>query len=244
MQTNAIASAATASTAQKDDATIGLAENCGSFLKLLTTQFTNQDPLEPMDANEFTAQLVQFSGVEQSIKTNRVLEELVTLTRADQFARGAAYVGRQVTADTATLRLDAGGVAEASYSLSQPAAAVTFQVRNEAGQVVFEGTGEGHRALERPRRAGPAGVTRTLQGRGPGLRHHRQSARRRDIDQRHGRRRRDGRRGQADAVRRCRARPERLPAGDPRRRRHLIPNNASVKQSGGRDRHNNDRRPS
>lgn len=142
MQSHAVSGAATA-IPRSSDAAIGLAENFDSFLKLLTTQLTNQDPLQPMDANEFTAQLVQFSGVEQSIKTNRVLEELVGLARADQFARAAAYVGRQVTVDTAALRLDAGGAAEAFYRLADPAASVTFRIRDESGRVVFEGAGDG-----------------------------------------------------------------------------------------------------
>ena len=44
-----------------------LAETFDDFLLLLTTQLQNQDPLEPLDPNQFTEQLVQFSGVEQSI---------------------------------------------------------------------------------------------------------------------------------------------------------------------------------
>ena len=49
------------------------------FLKLLTAQLQNQDPLEPMDASEFTKQLVQYSSVEQVIYTNKNLETLIAL---------------------------------------------------------------------------------------------------------------------------------------------------------------------
>jgi len=56
----------------------GLASNFETFLKLLTTQLKNQDPLSPMDTESFTTQLVQFSAVEQAIKTNRQLEQLVS----------------------------------------------------------------------------------------------------------------------------------------------------------------------
>lgn len=45
-----------------------LATDSTMFLKLLTTQMQNQDPLDPMDTSEYTAQLVQFSQVEQSIQ--------------------------------------------------------------------------------------------------------------------------------------------------------------------------------
>ena len=54
-----------------------LAENYDTFLELLTVQLRNQDPTEPLDAKEFTAQLTQFSGVEQSIRTNELLETLI-----------------------------------------------------------------------------------------------------------------------------------------------------------------------
>ena len=44
-----------------------LNEDLNQFLNLLVTQLKNQDPLDPMDANEFTSQLVQFASVEQQI---------------------------------------------------------------------------------------------------------------------------------------------------------------------------------
>ncbi len=47
-----------------------LAGNFQTFLQLLTTQLQNQNPLDPLDTNQFTQQLVQFAGVEQQLKTN------------------------------------------------------------------------------------------------------------------------------------------------------------------------------
>ena len=81
--------AATANTAPSTAASsrIGLADNFDNFLKLLTTQLQSQDPLSPLDATQFTEQLVQFTGVEQAIKTNDVLGQLVALVRADQVTR-------------------------------------------------------------------------------------------------------------------------------------------------------------
>ena len=66
-----------------------LAEDFDSFLNLLVTQLQNQDPLEPLDANEFTNQLVQFSGVEQQLSTNSKLDELITLQGTSQAATAA-----------------------------------------------------------------------------------------------------------------------------------------------------------
>jgi flagellar basal-body rod modification protein FlgD len=74
--------AAASSAAAKDR--IGLADDFDSFLQLLTTQLKNQDPLAPLDANQFTQQLVQFSAVEQAIKTNDALGQLLSVMRGDQ----------------------------------------------------------------------------------------------------------------------------------------------------------------
>ena len=51
-------------------ATTGIADNFQTFLTLLTTQLQNQNPLDPLDTNQFTAQLVQFAGVEQQLRSN------------------------------------------------------------------------------------------------------------------------------------------------------------------------------
>ena len=47
-----------------------IASNFTTFLQLLTTQLQNQNPLEPLDTNQFTQQLVQFAQVEQQMKSN------------------------------------------------------------------------------------------------------------------------------------------------------------------------------
>lgn len=125
------------------EARASLADNFDSFLKLLTAQLTNQDPLEPMNANEFTAQLVQFSGVEQSIKTNQMLDELIALTRGDQLSRSADYLGAEIEADGSAVRLSESGRAELSYRLDGPAAAVELSVHDERGKLVWRSAGEG-----------------------------------------------------------------------------------------------------
>ena len=56
-----------------------LAETFDTLLTLLTTQLQYQDPLDPMDTNEFTSQLVEFTGVEQAISTNKKLDQLISL---------------------------------------------------------------------------------------------------------------------------------------------------------------------
>ncbi len=79
----------------KDTATFG--KNFDQFLKLLVTQMQNQDPLEPMDASEFTNQLVQFSGIEQNIKSNTLLEKISGNQTSGLLRESASYIGQTVS---------------------------------------------------------------------------------------------------------------------------------------------------
>lgn len=74
-----------------------LAEDFDTFLSLLTTQLQHQDPLDPLDSNDFTQQLVQFTGVEQAIATNKNLENLATLVAFQGTLNSATYIGKDVT---------------------------------------------------------------------------------------------------------------------------------------------------
>src|SRR5919112_533626 len=85
-----------------------IAENFEAFLLLLTTQLKNQSPLDPLDTNQFTQQLVQFASVEQQLKSNDTLNALLTSVRASTASTAASFVGMTVTADGATTRLTTG----------------------------------------------------------------------------------------------------------------------------------------
>ena len=76
-----------------------IASNFTTFLQLLTTQLKNQDPLSPMDTNQFTQQLVEFAGVEQQMKTNDSLSTLVSLEQTAQSTTALALVGATVVVD-------------------------------------------------------------------------------------------------------------------------------------------------
>ena len=64
---------------------------------MLMTQLQNQDPTSPMDTNQFTTELVQFSSVEQQINTNTSLTQLIQLTQAGEMMQASAMTGKQVT---------------------------------------------------------------------------------------------------------------------------------------------------
>jgi flagellar basal-body rod modification protein FlgD len=83
-----------------------IAENFQTFLQLLTTQLQNQNPLDPLDTNQFTQQLVQFAGVEQQIATNQTLSALLQVMDTSHLANAANFVGKSVIAEGATTVLD------------------------------------------------------------------------------------------------------------------------------------------
>jgi len=117
-----------------------LASNFETFLTLLTTQMKNQDPLSPLDSNEFTAQLTQMAGVEQQLLTNDLLTSLVAAQAAGGLDNAANYIGRQVTAAWTATSLE-DGKATWSYELGAKAADVKLQVLDSTGKVVWEGKG-------------------------------------------------------------------------------------------------------
>jgi flagellar basal-body rod modification protein FlgD len=110
-----------------------IAENFEAFLLLLTTQLKNQSPLDPLDTNQFTQQLVQFASVEQQLKSNDTLNALVTSARGSA-STAASFVGMEITADGTTSRLSNG---KAEWSIN-PArnALVSLVVKDAEGNIV------------------------------------------------------------------------------------------------------------
>lgn len=133
-------STATSVTSQAAKSNAVLTSNFDTFLKLLTAQLQNQDPLEPMDASQFTQQLVQYSGVEQGIYTNKNLETLIAMQQQGGLGSSVNYIGRDVMAENNQAVL-ADGQAQWTYTLPTAAASVALVVRDSAGKAVYSGTG-------------------------------------------------------------------------------------------------------
>jgi len=128
---------ATTPAATQDATTLGknqLATSFNTFLTLLTTQLKNQDPLSPLDSNQFTQQLVQMTGVEQQLASNDLLKQLVANTGAG-ISQAVGVIGKNVTASSADAQLS-GGKANWNYNLSRDATAVSIQVVDAKGNVV------------------------------------------------------------------------------------------------------------
>jgi flagellar basal-body rod modification protein FlgD len=95
----------------------------------------NQNPLDPLDTNQFTQQLVQFAQVEQQLKSNDQLGALVNLQKTAQSTQALGFVGTTVAVDGATTKL-ADGEAQWNYTVTKPAMA-TVNITNAAGQTVY-----------------------------------------------------------------------------------------------------------
>jgi len=115
-----------------------LAGNFQTFLTLLTTQLKNQNPLDPLDTNQFTAQLVQFAQVEQQLKSNDQLATLVSLQQTAQATQALNFVGETVAVDGTTAPLK-NGSATWWMTVPKPVTAVV-NLKSETGQTVYSGT--------------------------------------------------------------------------------------------------------
>lgn len=93
--------AAAASKASTQSATASLTSDFETFLRLMTTQAQYQDPLEPMDSSDYTAQLAQFSSVEQQVLTNDNLAEIMTQLNLSNMTQLTGWVGKEVRAQAA-----------------------------------------------------------------------------------------------------------------------------------------------
>jgi flagellar basal-body rod modification protein FlgD len=131
---------ATSSAASSTDPSSGqnaltsLSSNFQDFLSLLMTQLQNQDPSSPMDTNQFTSELVEFSSVEQQINTNSSLTQLIQLTQSGDMLNSAAMVGHQVEVTSDSLPLqNSSGTANFTTATAEP---VTITVANANGAVI------------------------------------------------------------------------------------------------------------
>jgi len=118
-----------------------LNDELNRFLNLLITQLKNQDPLDPMDANEFTSQLVQFASVEQQIYQNANLEKLLNISQTSQVATMVDFIGTTIEAKGSELQLD-NAKGKFTYELEVKANEVNIAVRNSSGLTVFTTEGE------------------------------------------------------------------------------------------------------
>lgn len=118
-----------------------LSANLDNFLTILTTQLQHQDPLSPMDTHEFTNQLVLFTGVEQQVKQNANLEEMITLQKNNVALGAVSYVGKAVDAAGNDFMLQ-DGAAELSYYMPGAAKTANLKIFDSVGKMVRQETAD------------------------------------------------------------------------------------------------------
>ncbi len=104
------------------------------FMTLLVTQLQNQDPLNPLDSAQFSAQLAQFASLEQLTQINRGIEALSSGADAPALGDAVSLLGREVTARVERLDVSGGASAPLELRLDAPAE-VTVELRTETGRL-------------------------------------------------------------------------------------------------------------
>lgn len=124
------------SSSNKDEAALGKQD----FLMLLVAQLQNQDPLSPDDPTEFTAQLAQFSSLEQLFTLNETMDSMVqSNANADRFTT-LNTIGKDVVYQSSSINFT-GDPVEVGYQLDGPASEVTVSLQlNGATVATLNGT--------------------------------------------------------------------------------------------------------
>lgn len=125
----------TTAASQTTDSAAMISSDFQIFLTMLTTEMQNQDPLNPIESSDFAVQLATFSGVEQQVKSNQLLESLSTQMELLGMAQFASWVGMEARA-AAPVQFD--GTTPVTISPNPPAAAsrAVLVVVNAIGQEV------------------------------------------------------------------------------------------------------------
>jgi flagellar basal-body rod modification protein FlgD len=106
------------------------------FLHLLVSQLQNQDPLSPMDSTGFTAQLAQFSSLEELQNINDTLGNVGNSQTILTNSQAVDYIGKKIQAVGDTLRLNDDETATVEFNLDQDAAGVYVKIYNPYGEFV------------------------------------------------------------------------------------------------------------
>ncbi len=106
-----------------------------SFLTMLVAQLQNQDPLNPMDGTDFSAQLAQFSQLEQLMNLNESMNKLAKSFTTDSDKDWVSYIGKQVSGQVDSMEVADGGVSGGFFNLSAPAE-VMVNITDASGKTI------------------------------------------------------------------------------------------------------------
>lgn len=134
--TTGAAATTTAAAATTTKAATQTSADFNLFLKLLTTQAQNQDPLNPTDATQYTQQLAQFSQVEQTVQQTSVLKDILSRFGTQDLTQASNLIGRDATFDSATTGMTAATPARWTYDTNGMVGALTATIKDAAGKIV------------------------------------------------------------------------------------------------------------
>lgn len=120
----------------QDGALAKLSSDYTMFLRLLTTQMQNQDPLSPMDTSQYTQQLVQYSQVEQSIQQSTTLKQILARLSAQDMMQASTMIGRDARYSGGEAGLPSGGTAHWSWSGTATPVTLTATISDASGRLV------------------------------------------------------------------------------------------------------------
>lgn len=106
------------------------------FLKLLVTQLTQQDPLNPQDGTQFVAQLAQFTSLERLTNMEKGLDNVALASAATNSTMAVSFIGKTVQVAGDAITLDETGSQAMNYTLPKDAAKVSIDVKDASGNVV------------------------------------------------------------------------------------------------------------
>jgi flagellar basal-body rod modification protein FlgD len=105
------------------------------FLTLLVAQMKYQDPLNPLDGTDFTAQLAQFTALEQQFKTNDHLDEILTAVKGQEAGYVLDYIGKTVKTLNNAVFVENGAANAVSYTLADRAEVTVLISDNHGNEV-------------------------------------------------------------------------------------------------------------
>ena len=132
----AISTSAGASASSDNNAQL-IGNNFNTFLKMLTTELTHQNPMSPMDTQEFTSQLVQFSEVEQLMNMSGNIRQSLQAQQSGNLLMASQMIGRSVSAQTQSLTLS-GGTAPVTFTMPANVSAANLVVTDGSGTMLAE----------------------------------------------------------------------------------------------------------
>ncbi len=107
-----------------------------AFLTMLVAQMKNQDPLNPVENTEFTAQLAQFSSLEQMFNINDNLKNIQMSQSSLNNTQAINIIGKEIKAEGNSIKHTAGGQTNINYKLSSAAKEVKTSIYDSRGDLV------------------------------------------------------------------------------------------------------------